>query len=98
MKKYIVENQQLSKSTSCTYFKSDFKLVGLSRKKSMTCEPLNNQNTFWPKVGIAQDRFNALWDYKKNNWSDKMIAEVEHSGIDKDGIPINGNVVNVREL
>lgn len=78
--------------------KSDFKLVGLGRKKSMTCEPLNNQNTFHPKVNMEQDRFDALWDYKKNNWSDKMIAEIEHEGLFPDGTPKNGVVVAVREL
>lgn len=78
--------------------KSDFKLVGLGRKKSMTCEPLNNQNTFHPKVEMEQDRFDALWNYKKNNWGDKMIAEIEHEGLFSDGTPKNGIVVGVREL
>ena len=81
-----------------TLLKSDFKLVGLGRKKSMTCEPLNNENIFWPKVGLTQDRFDALWNYKKNHWDDKMIAEIEHEGINEEGIPINGIVVAVREL
>lgn len=78
--------------------KTDFKLVGLGRKKSMTCEPLENQNTFWPKVEIAQDRFDALFTYKKNHWEDKMIAEIEHEGLFPDGTPKNGIVVAVREL
>jgi hypothetical protein len=46
-----------------TLIKSDFKLIGLSRKRSMTCEPLDNENIFWPTVGLTQDRFDALWDY-----------------------------------
>ncbi len=74
--------------------KSDFKLVGLSRNKSMTCEPLNNENIFWPKVGLTQDRFDALWDYRQN----VMIAEIEHEGIDENGIPINGVVIAVKEV
>ena len=81
-----------------TLMKSDFKLTGLGRKKSMTCEPLNNENIFCPKVGLTQDRFDALWDYKKNHWSDKMIAEIEHEGVNEEGIPINGTVISVREL
>lgn len=81
-----------------TLVKSDFKLTGLGRKKSMTCEPLNNENIFFPKVGLTQDRFDALWNYKKNHWKDKMIAEIEHEGINEEGIPINGTVVAVREL
>lgn len=78
--------------------KSDFKLVGLGRKKSMTCEPLNNENVFWPKVSISQDRFDALWNYKKNHWDDEMIAEIEHDGFYEDGTPINPVVVAVREI
>ena len=64
----------------------------------MTCEPLDNEDIFWPKVGISQDRFDALWDYKKNHWDDKMIAEIEHDGLFSDGTPKNGIVVSVREL
>lgn len=78
--------------------KSDFKLVGLGRKKAMTCEPLNSEDTFHPEVGITQDRFDALWNYKKNHWEDKMIAEIEHDGLFPDGTPKNGIVVAVREL
>jgi hypothetical protein len=74
--------------------KSDFKLVGLSKKKSMTCEPLDNENIFWPKVGLTQDRFDALWEYRQN----VMIAEIEYDRLDKDGIPINGVVIGVREF
>lgn len=78
--------------------KSDFKLTGLSRKKSMTCEPLNNQNIFWPKVELTQDRFDALWNYFKGNKPMKMIAEIEYEGLYNDGTPINGTVVVVRDL
>ena len=96
-------NDQYGNSTKpllqdVTLVKSDFKLTGLGRKKSMTCEPLNNQNIFWPKVGLTQDRFNALWDYFKGNKPMQMIAEIEHEGLYEDGTPINGNVVGVRDL
>lgn len=75
--------------------KSKFKLVGLSRTLSMTCEPLDKEECFWPKVGISQERFNALWDYKKDHWNEKMICTIEHDGVDEDGIPINGTVIEV---
>lgn len=78
--------------------RGDFKLTGLSREKSMTCEPLHNQETFWPKVGLSQDRFDALWNYKKDNWGDKMIAEIEYSELNDQGIPIDGIVVGVKEV
>lgn len=63
----------------------------------MTCQPLQNENIFWPKVGIDRDRFEALWNYCKGNWKDKKIAEIEHDGFYEDGTPINPVVVGVRE-
>jgi len=78
--------------------KSDFKLVGLSKKKSMTCEPLNNENIFWPQVGLIQDRFDALWDYFITSKPMEMIAEIEHEGLYEDGTPKNPLVVSVRDL
>jgi hypothetical protein len=73
--------------------KSKFKLVGLSRTLSMTCEPLDKEECFWPKVGLGQDRFNALWEYWESG--QKMICTIEHDGLDEDGIPINGTVIEV---
>ena len=69
--------------------KSDFKLVGLSKPCSMTCEPLENENIFWVKPNMPQDRFKALWDYVSGNWDDTTIVELEHDGIKSDGTPIN---------
>lgn len=85
-------------SQDVTLMKSDFKLTGLSRKKSMTCEPLDNENIFWPTVGLPQDRFDALWDYFSGSKPMRMIAEIEHEGINDEGIPINGTVVGVRDI
>ena len=76
---------------------SDFKLKGLTKPNSMTLEPINNENTFWAKSILTQERFDALFDYSKNNWKDKKIAEVEHDGIREDGTPINPVVISVRE-
>lgn len=78
--------------------KSDFALVGLGRPFSMTCGLLHtDRETFWPKVGIPRERFDALWDYCSGNWKDKKIAEIEHEGLYEDGTPINPVVVGVRE-
>lgn len=77
---------------------TDFKLVGLSKTKSMTCEPLDKEDPFWPKCGLTQDRFDALWNYRNGNWKDgTMIAEIEYDSLTSDGIPINGIVIAVRE-
>lgn len=76
---------------------TDFKLVGLSRAKSATCELLyTDKETFWPKVGLTQDRFDALWDFCDGDWKNQKIAEIEHDGLDADGLPINGVLVNIR--
>lgn len=95
MKKNIATNPVLGAVKKA---KGDFRLVGLSKPFSMTCEPLNNENIFWPKVAIPRERFDALWNYCKGNWKDKKIAEIEHEGLREDGTPINGIVVGVREL
>lgn len=76
--------------------KTQFKLVGLSRPKQMTCEPLDRVDHFWPKVGISQDRFNALWEYRKDNWEEEMTCTIEYNSISEDGIPINGMVIEVQ--
>ena len=77
---------------------SDFRLVGLSKPKSFTLELLyTDKETFWATSEMAQDRFDALFIYCKNNWKDKKIAEVKHNGLNEDGLPINPVVVNIRE-
>lgn len=80
--------------------KSDFKLKGLSKEKSMTCEPLKNENIFWPKVEMPKDRFNALFDWASHEngfWKTSWIAEIEHDGLYDDQTPINPIVVAVRQ-
>lgn len=76
---------------------SDFKLTGLSKPQSFTCEPLNNENIFWAKNGLGEEKFNELWNYCKGNWTDKKIAEIEHEGLNNDGTPINPIVVGIIE-
>jgi len=78
--------------------KTDFKLTGLSKPNRMTCEPLHNENIFWSETSMSKERFDALFEYSKDNWHDKKIAEIEHEGIRADGTPINPIVINVREL
>lgn len=77
--------------------KTTFKLTGLSHKKSMTCEPLHNEEIFWPKVGLTQDRFDALWNYMKDGKFEGMTCEIEHEGLFKDGTPIQGTVISVSD-
>lgn len=75
--------------------KSKFRLKGLNRPKSMTCYPLNNENIFWPKVDMSQERFDALWKYCKGHWKEDKFVEIEHDGFYEDGTPINPIVKNV---
>ena len=77
---------------------TDFKLTGLSKPQSFTCEPLNGDTIFWAKNGLGKEKFNELWNYCNGNWSDKKIAEIQHNGIREDGTPINPVVIGIREL
>lgn len=76
---------------------SKFKLTGLSKKKSITCEGVHG-DIFWPKVALTQDRFDALWDYFTGLEVKQMIAEVEHYGFFMDGTPRDATVVNVENI
>jgi len=76
---------------------SNFKLTGLSRPESFTCEPLHNENIFWAKNGLSTGVFDDLFKYCKDNWKDKKIAVIKHDGITEDGTPINPIVIEVFE-
>lgn len=66
---------------------SKFQLIGLSRKKSVTCSNIGKEDIFWPKVGISQEDFDQLWKYCENDWEEKKIAIIEHNGYYWDGTP-----------
>ncbi len=72
-----------------------FKLIGLSKPQSFTCEPLDKEEVFWAKNGMSDQKFNELWNYCKGNWSDKNIAIIKHDGLNDDGIPINPYVIGI---
>jgi len=75
---------------------SRFKLVGLSRQKSMTCEPLKDEgNYFWPTVRIDQKEFDKLWD--EIDWSKNNEVDVSHNGLSEDGCPFNAEVIAVHK-
>ncbi len=78
--------------------KSIFKLIGLSKPNSFTCEPLNNNNIFWCKSGLPKETFNNLFKYADGSWKDKKIVEIEHDGLYEDGTPINPTVVAINEV
>lgn len=75
---------------------SDFKLVGLSKPCSMTCEPLDNEEIFWVKPNMSKENFHALWDYMKNHWDEPVFVELEHEGIKIDGIPHNPTFIKLK--
>ena len=77
---------------------SDFKLTGLSKPESFTCEPLTNQNIFWARNGLGVEKFIELWNYCKGHWSQRKIVEVEHDGYYEDGTPKNPVVIGFREM
>lgn len=73
---------------------SEFKLSGLGRKKSITCET-RKEDFFWPKVGLSQDRFDAFWKYY--DVKDEYVAVIEHNGFSEDGVPLIATVIEIRE-
>ena len=75
---------------------TDFRLKGLSKPKSFTCYPMNNDNIFWAKSEMTHERFNALFDFCKDHWKEEKIAEIKHDGLYEDGTPINPIVINIR--
>lgn len=78
--------------------KTEYKLVGLSKGQRATLELLDtDRETFWAKIEMPQDRFNAVWNYCEGNWEDKKIAEVECDYITPEGIPINPRMLGFRE-
>lgn len=78
---------------------SKFRLIGLSRPKSATLNFIDSdRTTFWAKVAMSDERFNALWAYCKDNWGHPKIAIVEHDGVFNDGTPIAPVMVNVEEF
>lgn len=78
--------------------KTEFRIVGLSRMKSITCET-SKQDTFHPNLdNLPQDRFNALWDLLDGSWKDKPMCIIEHDGIRYDGTPKNPRFIEVSRI
>ncbi len=78
--------------------KSDFRLRGLNKSKTATLELIDtDRTTFWAKIDMPKERFNALWDYCKGNWKEPKIAEIEHDGFNDDGTPHKPIMTGFRE-
>lgn len=76
-----------------------FKLVGLSKPKSATLESPDGLGFFSCPLEMAQDRFNALFNYFKksqNSWTGNEKAVVRCESTDEDGYAINGTVIEVQ--
>lgn len=80
--------------------KTEYKLIGLSKPKSATLRELDSESadTFNAPVKMVKDRFDALFVYCKNNWSEEKIATVEHDGFHDDGLPKNPRVIKIQTL
>lgn len=78
----------------------DFKLGGLGRPKSFTCNTLDNrEEIFWPENNWSQEKFDELWNYIKATdgfWNHTWIAEIEYSELSEEGIPIDGLLLNIK--
>jgi hypothetical protein len=77
--------------------KTDFKIIGPTKPASFTCE-LPNETMFRTKSRLSEDRFNALFNYCKGDWSTERLGEVEHEGLREDGTPKNPIVLSIKEF
>jgi len=85
------------KPTSNNVNISEFRLTGLSRKKSFTLQLLHtDREIFWATPEMSQHSFDTFWNYYIP--SNKYIAEVQHNGLTGDGIPIDPIVISIREI
>lgn len=73
---------------------TNFRLVGLSKPKKATLRT-DNEMIFWAEVKMTRERFSALFDYCKGNWSEKKVAVIEHDGFYKDGTPRNPTMIEI---
>jgi len=81
-----------------TKIKTEYRLVGLSKPRSFTLNFLDtDRDTFWAKSDMSYERFNALWNYCKDNWDVAKIAIVECDGFYEDKTPKNPMVIEVKE-
>lgn len=75
-----------------------FRLVGMSRPKSMTCEPIAKEETFHPNLDdLPQDRFDALWNLMEGNWGNGAVVVLEHDGLNNE-IPINPKFIELYKI
>ena len=72
-----------------------YKMTGLSKAKSVTCETLNG-DIFWATWAGKQDRFDALFNYFKQggDWTGEERAVLEFDSI-QDGEPIDAKCIEV---
>lgn len=72
-----------------------YKMTGLSKARSVTCETQNG-DIFWATWTGAQDRFDALFAYFKqgDNWTGEQKAVLEFNSI-QDGEPIEAKCIDV---
>lgn len=73
----------------------EYKLEGLSKPNSFTFQT-EKEDIFWATSDFTKDRFNALFDYCKNNWREGKIAVLECDYITSENIPINAKVIQIK--
>lgn len=74
---------------------SEFRLKGLSKPSSATMYHEGSEEFFNAPVEMEPDRFNALFDYCKNNWDEIKWCVVHHDGLNAHGFPINPIVKSI---
>ncbi|MEK6878748.1 MAG: hypothetical protein AABY22_04025 [Nanoarchaeota archaeon] len=79
--------------------KDNFKFVGLERFNGdiiATCEN-KNEDTFKAIINSALSDKEALWKYMKGNWGG-VVANIQHEGLYKNGIPKEPILINIEHI
>lgn len=90
-----ITTEELYQIFKTSTMRGKFKLIGLVKPNTMTCEPLDSENIFWVESGVSKIIFESLFKYCKDNWKEKKKVVLEHEGLYKDGTPINPKFIHV---
>ena len=78
---------------------TEFQFVGLSKNKRFTLyDNTKKRDVFWSFSNLADDRFNALWNYfvGGGKWTGNEKAIIKHDGLTSQGTPITPVIIEVK--
>ena len=92
--KYTVEEMQEFMKMSQRHV---FKISGLSKEKSFTCET-KDEVTFWPGNNLIQSEFDSLWEFFQTHDIKGTLVTITCEGLREDGTPINGVIESTQDI